>query len=129
MPPGAVPATSRIALAGYAWAWAAAPSPRRTTAIRMISGRIGLLFHGFAALNLVMAGSSMHSRKTPSVTRGVVHHLMREESLMCYEFDELYRKMREEDALRKKQAQDGKDKSPAPAKPAPAVKPREPVPA
>jgi len=48
---------------------------------------------------------------------------------MCYEFDELYRKMREEDAQRKK-AQDAKDKSPAPAKPAaPEVKPREPVPA
>ena len=48
---------------------------------------------------------------------------------MCYEFDELYRKMREEDALRKKQAQDGKDKAPAPAKPAAPQKPREPVPA
>ena len=49
---------------------------------------------------------------------------------MCYEFDEMYRKMREEDALRKKQVQDGKDKAPAPAKPAaPEVKPREPVPA
>jgi len=47
---------------------------------------------------------------------------------MCYEFDELYRKMREEDVQRKK-AQDAKDKSPAPAKPAPEVKPREPVPA
>jgi hypothetical protein len=70
----------------------------------------------------------MESRKTPSVARGV-HHLMRKESSMCYEFDELYRKMREEDALRKKQAQDGKDKSAAPAKPAPEVKPREPVPA
>ena len=48
---------------------------------------------------------------------------------MCYELDEMYWKMREEDARRKKQAQDGKDKSPAPAKPAPEVKPREPVPA
>jgi hypothetical protein len=48
---------------------------------------------------------------------------------MCYEFDELYKKMREEDEQRKK-AQDGKDKSPVPAKPAaPVVKPREPVPA
>jgi hypothetical protein len=48
--------------------------------------------------------------------------------LMCYEFDELYRKAREEELQRKK-AQDSKDKSPAPAKPAPEVKPREPVPA
>jgi hypothetical protein len=53
---------------------------------------------------------------------------MRKEFSMCYEFDELYRKAREEEAQRKK-AQDGKDKSPAPAKPAPEVKPREPVPA
>ena len=59
----------------------------------------------------------------------VAHHLMRKESFMCYEFDELYRKMREEDGLRKKQAQEGKDKSPAPAKPAAPEKPREPVPA
>jgi hypothetical protein len=48
--------------------------------------------------------------------------------LMCYEFDELYRKAREEEAQRKK-AQDGKEKSPVPARPAPEVKPREPVPA
>ena len=47
---------------------------------------------------------------------------------MCYEFDELYRKAREEELQRKK-AQDHKDQSPAPAKPAPEVKPREPVPA
>ena len=48
---------------------------------------------------------------------------------MCYEFDELYRKAREEEELRKRQVQDGKDKSPVPAKPAPEVKPQEPVPA
>jgi hypothetical protein len=53
---------------------------------------------------------------------------MRKEFSMCYEFDELYRKVREEDARRKK-AQDDKDKSPAPARPAPETKPREPVPA
>jgi hypothetical protein len=53
---------------------------------------------------------------------------MRKEFLMCYEFDELYRKAREEEERRKKLAQD-KDKTPAPAKPAPEVKPREPVPA
>jgi hypothetical protein len=53
---------------------------------------------------------------------------MRKEFLMCYEFDELYRKVREEEQ-RRKQAQESKDKSRAPAKPAPEVKPREPVPA
>jgi len=47
---------------------------------------------------------------------------------MCYEFDEMYRKAREEEA-RRKQAESGKDKAPAPVKPAPEVKPREPVPA
>jgi hypothetical protein len=47
---------------------------------------------------------------------------------MCYEFDELYCKAREEEDRRKKM-QEGKDKSPSPAKPAPEVKPREPVPA
>jgi hypothetical protein len=53
---------------------------------------------------------------------------MRKEFAMCYEFDELYRKVREEEERRKK-TQDGKDRSPAPARPAPEVKPREPVPA
>jgi hypothetical protein len=48
---------------------------------------------------------------------------------MCYEFDELYSKAREEEARRKKQVEDGKDKSPAPAKPAAPAKPKEPVPA
>ena len=49
---------------------------------------------------------------------------------MCHEFDELYWKAREEEVRRKKLADDPKDKSPAPAKPAaPEVKPREPVPA
>jgi hypothetical protein len=49
---------------------------------------------------------------------------------MCHEFDELYWKAREEEARRKKLADEQKDKSPAPAKPvAPEVKPREPVPA
>ena len=48
---------------------------------------------------------------------------------MCYEFDELYRKVREEEERRKRQAQDGKDKSTAPARPTPEVKPKEPVPA
>ena len=47
---------------------------------------------------------------------------------MCYEFDELYLTVREEEERRKK-AQDGKDESAAPAKPAPELKPREPVPA
>jgi hypothetical protein len=55
---------------------------------------------------------------------------MRKECLMCYEFDELYRKAREEEVRRKKQAEERRDASPAPAKPvAPEVKPREPVPA
>ena len=54
---------------------------------------------------------------------------MRKESFMCYEFDELYSKAREEEARRKKQVEDAKDKSPAPAKPAAPAKPREPVPA
>jgi hypothetical protein len=72
----------------------------------------------------------MDRRKTPSVTRESGSSLDAKGVFMCYEFDEMYRKMREEDALKKKQAQDGKDKSPAPAKPAaPEVKPREPVPA
>jgi hypothetical protein len=53
---------------------------------------------------------------------------MRKEFIMCYEFDELYRKAREDEERRKK-AQESRDKSPAPAKPAPEVKPREPVPA
>jgi hypothetical protein len=49
---------------------------------------------------------------------------------MCYEFDDLYRRAREEEARRKKLADDATNKSPAPAKPvAPEVKPREPVPA
>jgi hypothetical protein len=49
---------------------------------------------------------------------------------MCFEFDEMYRKAREEDLRRKKPAQEPKDKAPAPARPAaPEVKPREPVPA
>ena len=47
---------------------------------------------------------------------------------MCYEFDELYRKAREEDARKRKQAEEAKDKSPAP-KPVAPEKPREPVPA
>jgi hypothetical protein len=54
---------------------------------------------------------------------------MRKESFMCYEFDELYRKMREEDALRKKQPQERKEAPAAPAKPSAPEKPREPVPA
>jgi hypothetical protein len=50
---------------------------------------------------------------------------------MCYEFDEMYRKARETEGVRrKKTADDSKDKPSAPAKPAaPEVKPREPVPA
>jgi hypothetical protein len=69
------------------------------------------------------------ARITPSVTRELHHHLMRKEFFMCYEFDELYRKTREEEIRRAKQLEERRDKSPAPAKPAPEVKPREPVPA
>ena len=47
---------------------------------------------------------------------------------MCYEFDELYRKV-QEDEERLKKARESKDKPSAPARPAPEVKPREPVPA
>jgi hypothetical protein len=54
---------------------------------------------------------------------------MRKEFLMCYEFDELYRKTREEEIRKAKHLEERRDKSPAPAKPAPEVKPREPVPA
>jgi hypothetical protein len=54
---------------------------------------------------------------------------MRKEFFMCYEFDELYRKTREEEIRKAKQLEERRDKSPAPAKPAPEVKPREPVPA
>ena len=48
---------------------------------------------------------------------------------MCWEFDELYRKAREEEARKRKQLEERRDTSPAPAKPAPEVKPTEPVPA
>jgi hypothetical protein len=49
---------------------------------------------------------------------------------MCHEFDELYWKAREEEVRRKKLAEEAKDKSTAPTKPAaPELKPREPVPA
>ena len=48
---------------------------------------------------------------------------------MCWEFDELYRKAREEEVRKRKQLEERKEASPAPAKPAPEVKPREPVPA
>jgi hypothetical protein len=48
---------------------------------------------------------------------------------MCWEFDELYRKAREEEASKRKQLEERRDKSSAPAKPAPEVKPTEPVPA
>ena len=48
---------------------------------------------------------------------------------MCWEFDELYRKAREEEARRRKQLEERRDKSPAPAKPAPETKPTETVPA
>jgi len=47
---------------------------------------------------------------------------------MCYEFDELYRRAREEELQRKK-AQESREKTPSPARPAPETKPREPVPA
>ncbi|HUL91326.1 MAG TPA: hypothetical protein VLV56_03160 [Burkholderiales bacterium] len=47
---------------------------------------------------------------------------------MCYEFDEMYWKAREEAIRRKKLAEDTKDKTPAPAKPV-APAPKEPVPA
>ena len=48
---------------------------------------------------------------------------------MCWEFDDLYRKAREDEARRRKQLEEHRDKSPAPAQPAPEAKPREPVPA
>jgi hypothetical protein len=48
---------------------------------------------------------------------------------MCWEFDELYRKAREEETRKRKQLEERKEMSPAPAKPAPETKPREPVPA
>jgi hypothetical protein len=67
-------------------------------------------------------------RITPSVTRERHLPLDTEGVAMCYEFDELYRKVQEEEERRKK-ARESKDGSPAPAKPAPEVKPREPVPA
>jgi hypothetical protein len=68
-------------------------------------------------------------RTTPSVTRETCPSLDAKGVLMCYEFDEMYRKTREaEEARRKKTADDSKPS--APAKPAaPEVKPREPVPA
>jgi len=55
--------------------------------------------------------------------------LMREESFMCWEFDDLYRKAREDEARRRKQLDERRDKPHAPAQPAPEAKPREPVPA
>jgi len=65
------------------------------------------------------------------VTRETCPSLDAKGVLMCYEFDEIYRKAREaEEARRKKTADDSKDKPSVPAKPAaPEVKPREPVPA
>ena len=48
---------------------------------------------------------------------------------MCYEFDELYRKTREEEIRKAKQLEERRDKPSVPAKSAPEVKPREPVPA
>jgi hypothetical protein len=68
-------------------------------------------------------------RITPSVARELHSPLDAKGVLMCYEFDELYRKAREEEIRKAKQLEERRDKSPAPAKPAPEVKPREPVPA
>ena len=50
---------------------------------------------------------------------------------MCWEFDELYKKAREEEVRRRKLIEERREKSPAPAQPAaaPETKPREPVPA
>lgn len=51
---------------------------------------------------------------------------------MCYEFDEMYRKAREADEARKKLADDLRNKSSAPAKPASpdkSVREKESVPA
>jgi hypothetical protein len=70
----------------------------------------------------------MDSRKTPSVAREPSRSSPKEIS-MCWEFDELYRKAREEEARRRKQLEERRDKSPAPAQPAPEAKPTEPVPA
>jgi hypothetical protein len=57
---------------------------------------------------------------------------MRKEFVMCYELDEMYWKARQAEQERRKKAADdsGKDKPSVPAKPvAPAVRPKEPVPA
>jgi len=63
------------------------------------------------------------------VTRELHSPLDAKEFLMCYEFDELYRKTREEEIRKAKQLEERRDKPSVPAKSAPEVKPREPVPA
>jgi len=74
----------------------------------------------------------MNRTKTPSVALGADGELFitfAKGALMCWEFDELYRKAREEEARRRKQLEERRDKSPAPANPTPETKPAEPVPA
>jgi hypothetical protein len=66
--------------------------------------------------------------KTPNVARET--SLDAKGVFMCYEFDELYRKAREEEIRKKKLAEERRDPSPTPAKPvAPEARPKEPVPA
>ncbi len=75
------------------------------------------------------------NRQLQGVTRETRPSLDTKGVLMCYEFDEMYRRAREtEEARRKKLADDLKrqEKSSAPAKPAApdrSVKEKEPVPA